>query len=110
MANTEFHFENANITGSQIAGEIYNADGFFVSNGEKKFYKAELIKEIKELQIEAESKDNEVLSKLQDLQRAIEQNNKKGISSLIRELSVGTAASFIASFAGSALKAFLGLG
>ncbi len=46
---------------------------------------------------------------LNELQHAIEEQNKPKISTLIKELTTGTVASIIANYASAALKTFLGI-
>ena len=69
----------------------------------------ELLTEIKQIATSIEETEPIIAKALEELQHAIEEQNKPKISNLAKELSTGTAASFIASIASAPLLRFLGL-
>lgn len=69
----------------------------------------ELLAEIKRIAASIEETEPIIAKALEELQHAIEEQNKPKISNLVKELSTGTVASFIASIASAPLLRFLGL-
>ena len=69
----------------------------------------ELLTEIKQIATSIEETEPIIAKALEELQHAIKEQNKPKISNLVKELSTGTVASFIASIASAPLLRFLGL-
>lgn len=78
------------------------------ASGQRKPYD-ELCKEIHEIKSSIEETEPLIAKALQELQSAVERNDQPKISSLIKDLSKGTAASLLANIASSAFLGFLGI-
>ena len=69
----------------------------------------EILQELRKIQKCSEKIEPMIADKLSELQQAIIEQNKPKTSDIIRQLTTGAAASFLASVASRSLLAFLGL-